>query len=116
MDRRLVLVRDRAGRRGRAATSLATRACTLSLATHEFDLVVDGEAELVTDPPTVAALAAELGRRRAGPARSTRAASRSPPPFSAPSAGPPPWHVYRIVARSAALATVEPGGATASSL
>ncbi|HET9971201.1 MAG TPA: hypothetical protein VFQ68_23400 [Streptosporangiaceae bacterium] len=33
--------------------------------------------------------------------------------FSAPSAGPPPWHVYRLTPLAAtALATVEPGGAT----
>ena len=33
--------------------------------------------------------------------------------FSAPSAGPPPWHVYRLTAKTAtALATVGPGGAT----
>jgi hypothetical protein len=33
--------------------------------------------------------------------------------FSAPSAGSPPWHVYRITARRAtALLAVEPGGAT----
>jgi len=34
-------------------------------------------------------------------------------PYSAQSAGPPPWHVYRIKARSAhAVETVEPHGAT----
>ena len=33
--------------------------------------------------------------------------------FSAPSAGPPPWFVYRLNPRQAmALATIEPGGAT----
>jgi hypothetical protein len=33
--------------------------------------------------------------------------------YSAPSAGPPPWFVYRITPRSAiALAILEPGGAT----
>ena len=33
--------------------------------------------------------------------------------FSAPSAGPPPWHVYRItIDKATALQTVEPGGAT----
>jgi hypothetical protein len=33
--------------------------------------------------------------------------------FSAPSAGPPPWHVYRLTPhRATALSTVEPGGAT----
>jgi hypothetical protein len=31
--------------------------CTLGVATHEFDLVVEGEATQVTDPPTVAAMA-----------------------------------------------------------
>ena len=33
--------------------------------------------------------------------------------YSAPSAGPPPWRVYRITPKRAmALSTVEPGGAT----
>jgi hypothetical protein len=33
--------------------------------------------------------------------------------FSAPSAGPPPWFVYRIAASAmTAVLTVEPGGAT----
>ena len=31
--------------------------CTLSLATHEFDLVMEGVAEKVTDPATVATMA-----------------------------------------------------------
>jgi len=54
--------------------------------------VVEGSAARVTDPETVAALTAE---------------------FSAPSAGRPPWHVYRIEPSvMTALGTVEPGGAT----
>jgi hypothetical protein len=33
--------------------------------------------------------------------------------YSAPSAGPPPWHVYEITPEDAyAVATKEPGGAT----
>ena len=32
--------------------------CALSLATRDFDLVVEGTARQVTDPPTVAAMAA----------------------------------------------------------
>src|SRR5262249_49356502 len=33
--------------------------------------------------------------------------------YSAPSAGPPPWHVYRLTPHTAtAVGTVEPGGAT----
>ena len=36
--------------------------CTLTLALLEFDLVVEGEAHLVTDPATVAELAQAVGR------------------------------------------------------
>ena len=33
--------------------------------------------------------------------------------YSAPSAGPPPWHVYRLApSRATAVETVEPGRAT----
>ncbi len=86
--------------------------CTLSTATHDFDLVVEGEAHMVTDPPTVAALAA---RWAAGgwPARVDETGRALTAEFSAPSAGGPPWFVYRITAHAAtALQTVEPGGAT----
>src|SRR5581483_12416225 len=31
--------------------------CTISIAVHEFDLIVDGTAEKITDPPTVAKMA-----------------------------------------------------------
>jgi hypothetical protein len=48
---------------------------------------------------------AGLPGRRDGPALTAE--------YSAPSAGPPPWFVYRITPRSAtALAILEPGGAT----
>jgi PPOX class probable F420-dependent enzyme len=86
--------------------------CTLSVAAREFDLVVEGEAALVTDPGTIAAMAA---RWAAGgwPARPDETGLALTAEFSAPSAGAPPWHVYRISARSAtALETVAPGGAT----
>lgn len=36
--------------------------CRLTLPLREFDLVVDGEAHLVTDPVTVAELARPVGR------------------------------------------------------
>ena len=86
--------------------------CTLSLATREFDLTVDGDAAVVTDPATVAAMAA---RWAAGgwPARVDDTGVALTAEFSAPSAGPPPWHVYRLTPKTAtALATVEPGRAT----
>ena len=85
--------------------------CTLSVATHEFDLVVEGTAEKVTDPGTVARLAAVWAED--WPCRVDESGIALTADFSAPSAGPPPWSVYRIAPRAAtALATVEPGGAT----
>jgi len=86
--------------------------CTLSLATHEFDLVVEGEADKVADPAQVATLAARW--RAAGwPATVDGSGIALTADYSAPSAGPPPWAVYRILAhRATAVATVAPGGAT----
>jgi hypothetical protein len=86
--------------------------CTLSLAVHEFDLVVEGTAEKVTDPATVAKMA-EVWAAGGWPCRVDDSGIALTADFSAPSAGPPPWHVYRITARRAtALGTVAPGGAT----
>ncbi len=71
-----------------------------------------GPPSLVTDPAVVAARATEWA---AGgwPCEVDESGTALTAPFSAPSAGPPPWHVYRIDARSmSAVATVEPGGAT----
>ena len=86
--------------------------CALSVATQEFDLVVEGEAALVTD----AAMVAEMASRWAAegwPARVDDTGLALTAEYSAPSAGPPPWYVYRLTPRTAtALATVAPGGAT----
>ncbi len=74
--------------------------------------MVEGEARRITDPTTVAAMAA---RWAAGgwPARVDESGQALTAEFSAPSAGPPPWFVYRLTPSSAtALSTVEPGGAT----
>ena len=86
--------------------------CTLSVATQDFDLVLEGDAHLVTDPATVGDMAGRWNE--AGwPARVDDSGTALTAEFSAPSAGPPPWSVYRITRRSAtALLTVEPGGAT----
>jgi PPOX class probable F420-dependent enzyme len=86
--------------------------CTLSVATHDFDLVVEGEASRVTDPATVAAMA-QRWADGGWPARVDESGRALTAEYSAPSAGPPPWFVYRIAPRTAtALLTVEPGGAT----
>jgi PPOX class probable F420-dependent enzyme len=101
------------GERTRKGRNLARDPrCTLSLATHDFDLVVEGEANKVTDPPTVAAMAARWNA--AGwPAHVDDTGLALTADYSAPSAGPPPWTVYRLTpGQATALATVEPGGAT----
>jgi PPOX class probable F420-dependent enzyme len=101
------------GERTRKGRNLARDPrCTLSLATEAFDLVVEGEATRVDDPPTVAAMATRWND--AGwPARVDDTGRALTAEFSAPSAGPPPWCVYRItIERATALETVEPGGAT----
>jgi hypothetical protein len=101
------------GERTRKGRNLARDPrCTLSLATNEFDLVLEGEAQLVDDPAAVAKLAAEWA---AGgwPCRVDDTGIALTADFSAPSAGPPPWRVYKITPKQAtALQTIEPGGAT----
>jgi PPOX class probable F420-dependent enzyme len=86
--------------------------CALSVATQEFDLVVEGEAALITDAATVAGMAARWVA--AGwPAQVDDTGLALTAEYSAPSAGPPPWHVYRLTPQTAtALGTVDPGGAT----
>jgi hypothetical protein len=47
------------------------------------------------------------------PARVDESGTALTADYSAPSAGPPPWFVYRITVQTAtALLTVDPGGAT----
>jgi hypothetical protein len=101
------------GERTRKARNLARDPrCTLSVAMREFDLVVEGEAQRVTDPATVAVMA-ERWAEGGWPCRVDETGIALTAEYSAPSAGPPPWFVYRITPRSAtALATIEPGGAT----
>lgn len=101
------------GERSRKGRNLARDPrCVVSLSVQEFDLVVDGEAHQVTDRPRVAALA-ERWAAEGWPARVDDSGTALTAEFSAPSAGGPPWHVYRVDARAAtAVLTVPPGGAT----
>jgi len=86
--------------------------CTLSLATHDFDIVVEGDARQIRDAATVAKMA-ERWVAAGWPCRVDDSGVALTADFSAPSAGPPPWYVYRIEPRTAtALGTVEPGGVT----
>jgi Pyridoxamine 5'-phosphate oxidase len=95
----------------RKARNLAGNpACTISVRLPSIDLVLDGSAERITDTETLERLAA--GYREGGwPCEVEDDAFTAP--FSAPSAGPPPWHVYRFTFHTVVgVATAEPSGAT----
>jgi len=105
------------GERSRKGRNLARDPrCTMSLALHDYDVVVEGEAHRVEDPDAVADMAARW-RAEGWPAEVDDSGVALTAAFSAPSAGPPPWLVYRLTPSAAiALSTVEPGGAYAVSV
>ncbi|SDP34506.1 Pyridoxamine 5'-phosphate oxidase [Pedococcus dokdonensis] len=104
------VVTGKSTRKGR--NLLAEPRCAMSVSTSDYDLCVEGSAELVTDTAKVArivAVAADGG----WPAEVDASGIAVTAPYSAPSAGPPPWSVFRIEPKSAtALSVHEPGGAT----
>jgi hypothetical protein len=83
--------------------------CVISVATHPFDLVIEATAQRVVDDGELRTVAAAY-RRQGWPADVDGKALTAE--YSAPSAGPPPWHVFRVIpATIYALGTSEPGGA-----
>lgn len=85
-------------------------ACSVGVRLPGIDLVLEGEAQRVTDTPTLERLAA-VYRTGGWPASVEGDAFTAP--FTAPSAGPPPWHVYQLALRTAVgVAGAEPHGAT----
>jgi hypothetical protein len=99
------------GPRTRKARNLAANpACTVSCRLDGIDVVLEGRAERITDADTLERIAA-VYRGVGWPAEVEGDAFTAP--FSAPSAGPPPWHLYRLLLRTAfGVATEEPAGAT----
>jgi hypothetical protein len=95
----------------RKARNLAANpACTISCKLEGIDLVLEGDAIRVTDGPTLEK-AAGLYRAGGWPAQVEGDAFTAP--FSAPSAGPPPWQLYRFTFHTVfGVATAEPYGAT----
>ena len=96
----------------RKSKNLATNPeCVMSVATDPFDITVEGRADRVTDPDDLERIAAIARDRGGWPARVENDAFTAE--FSAPSAGPPPWYLYRMTAeRVYAFGTAEPYGAT----
>ena len=89
---------------------LANPACTISVRLTGIDLILEGTAARVTDQPTLAALA---GVYRDGGWPAEVAGDTFTAPYSAPSAGPPPWYLYRFTIHTAfGVASAEPHGAT----
>jgi len=85
-------------------------AASISVRLPGIDLVFEGEVERVTDRPTLDALVPKFN---AGGWPATVDGDAVTAPFSAPSAGPPPWYVYRFrFGKVIGVATAEPYGAT----
>ena len=89
----------------------ANPACTISAHLTGMDVVFEGEATRVTDPATLEQLAARYRDDGGWPAQVEGDAFTAP--YSAPSAGPPPWYLYRFtVDKAICVSGAEPGGAT----
>jgi hypothetical protein len=86
--------------------------CCVALSISGADVVVAGQAALVTEPTAIARLA-KAWAGQGWPAQPDESGSGITAPFNAPAQGPPPWNVYRIEPRSATVTlSEEPGGLT----
>ena len=85
-------------------------ACTMSTRVPGIDLVFEGTATRVTDPATLERIAE---RFRSGGWEPQVEGDGYTAPYSAPTAGPPPWHLYRFSFDTVfGVATAEPYGGT----
>jgi hypothetical protein len=84
--------------------------CVISVVLDDIDVVVEGTAEKVTDRATIERLA-EHYASSGWPAEATDGGFTAP--YSAPSAGPPPWALWRLTPETAfGVGNAEPHGAT----
>jgi len=85
-------------------------ACTISAGLATIDIVMEGRAGRVTDGHTLERVAASC-RESGWPVQVEGEVFIAP--YSAPSAGPPPWRLYRFLFHTViGNATAEPHGAT----
>jgi hypothetical protein len=83
----------------------------VSVRLRGIDLVLEGESRRVTDPTTLERVA-EVYRTGGGWPASVEGDGITAP-FSAPSAGPAPWHLFRLTLHTAfGVASAKPHGAT----
>jgi hypothetical protein len=88
----------------------ANPACTLAASLPGIDLVFEGDATRVRDAATLEQVAARY-RELGWPVEVAGDAFTAP--FTAPSGGPPPWHLYRIAYHTVVgVGSAEPNGAT----
>ena len=99
------------GPRTRKSRNLAADPrCVVSVATHPFDLVIEGDAQRVTDADELRTVAAAFNKQ-GWPA--TVDGDGLTAEYTAPSAGPPPWHAYRVAPATVfAFCTAKPYRAT----
>lgn len=108
LDGDLYFTSSRAARKARNVE--ASPACTIAVKLERIDLTLEGSAVRVSDSATLEQVAA-IYRDGGWPAEVSGDALTAP--FSAPSAGPPPWHLYRFTFDTVVgVATAEPNGAT----
>ena len=96
----------------KARNVAANPACTLAVTLEGIDLVFEGDAARVVDTPTLEAIAAIYrDEGRGWPVQVEGDAFTAP--YTAPSGGPPPWHLFRITVHTVyGVAGAEPHGAT----
>ncbi len=102
-----------AGAATRKAQNLARDPnCVLTIATHNFDLVVEGKAVKVVDPAKARRIV-KAYRAQGWPATVLDGTASLTADYSASSAGPPHWDVYEVTPETVfAVGTTAPYGAT----
>lgn len=84
--------------------------CAFGVATHGYDVVLEGRARRVTDDALLHQLAQVFAEGGWAPEVVDGGFTHQ---YSAPSAGPAPWYLYEFTPEDAyAVMTEEPGGAT----
>jgi hypothetical protein len=108
LDGKFYIVTGAGTRKGRDLAK--SPSCVISVALKGLDLVVEGSAVKVRDDATLHRLAKAYADQ-GWPVTVKDGAFTAP--YSAPSAGPPPWDLYVITPKTAfGVATAEPHGAT----